>query len=105
VKVAGRWVSTLDLQRELSNDLADEVHDLAVAAVTGTEGLTGIALFAVSRPGREREARDRLQARLDELPAHQRPRWHYWLEALPRTASGKLQLTRLREIHASALGV
>ena len=105
VKVAGRWVSTLDLQRELSNDVASEVQELAVVAVVGSEGLTGIALFAVSKPGRESEAKDRLQVRLDQLPAHQRPRWHYWVDALPRTASGKLELARLREIHASALGV
>jgi acyl-coenzyme A synthetase/AMP-(fatty) acid ligase len=88
VKVAGRWVSTLDLQRELSNDVAAEVEDLAGRA-EGSEGLTGIAVFAVSKPRRENEARGRLQARLDRLPAHQRPRWHYWLDALPRTASGK----------------
>jgi acyl-coenzyme A synthetase/AMP-(fatty) acid ligase len=105
VKVAGRWVSTLELQRELGNDLAADVQDLAVAALIGDEGLTGIALFAVPRPGRESEARDRMQARLDQLPAHQRPRWRYWLDALPRTASGKLELARLKEIHADALGL
>jgi acyl-coenzyme A synthetase/AMP-(fatty) acid ligase len=105
VKVAGRWVSTLELQRELANDLADHVQDLAIAAVAGSEGLTGIAVFAVPVGGRESEAADRLQARLDQLPAHQRPRWRYWLEVLPRTASGKLQVGRLREIHVQALGL
>jgi hypothetical protein len=29
----------------------------------------------------------------------------YWLDALPRTASGSLQLARLREIHAAGLGL
>ena len=105
VKVAGRWVSTLELQRELANDLAGHVQDLAIAAVAGNEGLTGIAVFAVPVPGRESEAADRLQARLDQLPAHQRPRWRYWLHVLPRTASGKLQIGRLREIHVQALGL
>jgi acyl-coenzyme A synthetase/AMP-(fatty) acid ligase len=105
VKVAGRWVSTLELQRELANDLVDHVQDLAIAAVAGSEGLTGIAVFAVPVGGRESEAADRLQARLDQLPAHQRPRWRYWLEVLPRTASGKLQVGRLREIHVQALGL
>jgi acyl-coenzyme A synthetase/AMP-(fatty) acid ligase len=105
VKVAGRWVSTLELQRELSNDLATHVEDLAIAAVAGSEGLTGIALFAVPLPGHESDARDQLQARLEQLPAHQRPRWRYWLDVLPRTASGKLQTGRLREIHAQALGL
>jgi acyl-coenzyme A synthetase/AMP-(fatty) acid ligase len=105
VKVAGRWVSTLELQRELSNDLATHVEDLAIAAVSGSEGLTGIALFAVAVPGHESDAKDRVQARLEQLPAHQRPRWRYWLDVLPRTASGKLQTGRLREIHAQALGL
>jgi acyl-coenzyme A synthetase/AMP-(fatty) acid ligase len=103
VKVTGRWVSTLELQRELGNDLSADVQDLAVIALVGDEGLTSVALFAVPRPGRESEARDRTQARLDLLPAYQRPRWRYWLDALPRTASGKLELARLKEIHAEAL--
>jgi acyl-coenzyme A synthetase/AMP-(fatty) acid ligase len=42
---------------------------------------------------------------LDLLPAYQRPRWRYWLDALPQTASGKLELARLKEIHAEALGL
>jgi acyl-coenzyme A synthetase/AMP-(fatty) acid ligase len=57
VKINSRWVSTLELQRELGNDLSADVQDLAVAALIGDEGLTGIALFVVPRPGRESEAR------------------------------------------------
>jgi hypothetical protein len=64
VKVAGRWVSTLELQRELSNDLAADVRELAAIALAGGEGLTGLVLFAVAMPSRENEARKLLQARL-----------------------------------------
>ena len=105
VKVAGRWVSTLELQQQLSSELAAEVQDLAVAALSGAEGLTGIAVFAVPPAGRREAARVLLQKRLDALPAHQRPRWEYWLDAMPRTATGKLQLARLKEIHRAALGL
>ena len=104
-KVAGRWVSTVDLQQELSNELALEVQDLAVAALAGAEGLTGIAVFAVPRGGREAAARALLRERTENLPAHRRPRWEYWLPAMPRTATGKLQVAGLKAIHASALGL
>jgi len=105
VKVAGRWVSTVDLQQELASELTPEVQDLAVAALAGVEGLTGIAVFAVPRAGREAAARALLRDRVLALPPHRRPRWEYWLGSMPRTATGKLQVAQLKAIHASALGL
>lgn len=105
IKVAGRWVSTLDLQLELGNDLRADVRELAVVGVLGTDGLTGIALFSVPRPGRESEARECADARIGQLPHYQKPRWQYWLDMLPRSSNGKLEWAQLRRIHAEALGL
>ena len=37
------------------------------------------------------------------LPRHRRPRWVHWVRELPLTATGKLQRSRLRDTHESAL--
>jgi acyl-coenzyme A synthetase/AMP-(fatty) acid ligase len=34
------------------------------------------------------------------MPRHRRPRSVHWLDALPLTATGKLQRSRLRALHA-----
>jgi acyl-coenzyme A synthetase/AMP-(fatty) acid ligase len=103
VKVAGRWVSTTDLQQELAGELAAVIQELTVVALSGAEGLIGIAAFAVPREGRESAARATMDEQIMRLPAHRRPRWQYWLAAMPRTATGKLQVAQLKAIHAAAL--
>jgi acyl-coenzyme A synthetase/AMP-(fatty) acid ligase len=42
-----------------------------------------------------------LRGHADHLPPHQRPRWLYSVEALPRTPTGKLVRRRLRDLHAT----
>ncbi|PWT70551.1 MAG: 4-hydroxybenzoate--CoA ligase [Proteobacteria bacterium] len=102
-KVAGRWVSTTDLQQELAAELAALIQELAVVALSGAEGLIGMAVFAVPREDRENAARAAMDEQIIRLPAHRRPRWQYWLTAMPRTATGKLQVAQLKAIHAASL--
>jgi acyl-coenzyme A synthetase/AMP-(fatty) acid ligase len=79
------------------------LQDSTVLGIAGAEGLTGLALYAVA----PRDGRAAAQARLSEvvsrMPAYQQPRWVYWLEALPRTPTGKLSMAGLREHHVKAL--
>jgi len=63
-----------------------------------TAAILSIAVFAVAAPGRERQARRLVDATIDELPKQKRPRAVRWTSELPRTATGKLQRNKLREL-------
>jgi acyl-coenzyme A synthetase/AMP-(fatty) acid ligase len=103
LKVAGRWVDTQAVQGAIAYGMGGQLRELAVLGIAGAEGLTGLALYIVA----PREVRAAAQARLVEvvsrLPAHQQPRWVYWLDTLPRTPTGKLSTAWLREHHVHAL--
>jgi len=60
-------------------------------------------VLAIALPGREDDARRRLDRAIGELPGHRRPSWIHWVSELPLTATGKLQRSRLREAHDAAL--
>jgi acyl-coenzyme A synthetase/AMP-(fatty) acid ligase len=103
LKVAGRWVDTQAVQGAVACGMGALLQELAVLGIAGAEGLTGLALYVVA----SRDVRAAAQARLAEvaarLPAHQQPRWVYWLDMLPRTPTGKLSTAGLREHHVKAL--
>jgi acyl-coenzyme A synthetase/AMP-(fatty) acid ligase len=99
VKIAGRWVSVMELEAQLSRQCGTDVGELAVAALPGPEGLSGIAVFAAAGAGGRAAAGAALARAGAGLPAHQRPRWVHWVEGLPRTASGKLARTELQALH------
>jgi acyl-coenzyme A synthetase/AMP-(fatty) acid ligase len=65
-------------------------------AVTDADGLQRLALFVTAR-----EAEDPTRAAAaacERLPRHKRPKWIRALDELPRTATGKIQRFKLREI-------
>ncbi len=99
LKIAGQWVSTQWVERTLRAACGDAVQDVAAVGVKSADDLTAISAFVVATPTREREAQQRLQEVLAELSGHKRPRWIHWVEALPQTATGKLQRSRLGALH------
>jgi acyl-coenzyme A synthetase/AMP-(fatty) acid ligase len=99
VKVAGRWVSILELEAQLAPHCRDGIGEFAAAAVPGPEGLCGIAIFAVAAGAGRAAAERALQQAVARLPTHQRPRWVHWVDQLPRTASGKLARAALQTLH------
>jgi len=103
LKVAGQWVSTIWIEHALAEAGGDAIDQVAAIGVPTREGLTTISVLAVALPGREDDARRRLDAAIDRLPQHRRPCWVYWVSELPVTATGKLQRSRLRDAHESAL--
>ncbi|HET8744001.1 MAG TPA: AMP-binding protein [Ramlibacter sp.] len=103
LKIAGQWVSTLWVEQRLAPVLGDAVLQFAATGVSTDEGLTALALLAVAVPGHEAEAQRRMAAAVEALPRHRRPRWVHWMEALPLTATGKLQRSALKGLHAQAL--
>jgi acyl-coenzyme A synthetase/AMP-(fatty) acid ligase len=99
LKVAGQWVDTVALQEELARQLGESVAELSVVALAGSEGLAAPGLFVVPARGEEARARARLDEVCSRMPPHQRPRFVYWLAALPRTATGKLHRAELLALH------
>jgi acyl-coenzyme A synthetase/AMP-(fatty) acid ligase len=103
LKVSGQWVSTIWVEHALAEAGGDAVDHVAAVGVPTSDGLTSIAVLAVAVGGREDEARERLRAGIARLPKYRRPLWVHWVGALPLTATGKLQRSRLRAAHESAL--
>jgi acyl-coenzyme A synthetase/AMP-(fatty) acid ligase len=100
LKIAGQWVSTLWVEQSLAGACADTLHQVAALGVISREGLSELAVLAVAAPGNKDEAARRMAVAIEAMPRHRRPRSVHWLEALPLTATGKLQRSRLRALHA-----
>jgi len=97
LKISGQWVSILDVEQTLLAAGAGSIEGLAAVGVDNVEGLASIVLFAVATPGRETQARERLDAGIAALPKLKRPRIVEWVRELPLTATGKLQRGKLKQ--------
>jgi acyl-coenzyme A synthetase/AMP-(fatty) acid ligase len=102
VKISGQWVSVVDVDATLLAACDDWVHELGSTPFENDDGLSSIALFAVAKPGSSEQAARALQAAIETLPKQRRPRETYWVEALPRTPTGKLQRNKLQLLRTSA---
>jgi benzoate-CoA ligase len=97
LRVSGHWVSPHEVEAALIGHAA--VLEAAVVAQNDAEGLDKPKAFVVLRDGIE--ASDSLA---DELKAHVKaalapycyPRWVEFCNALPKTATGKIQRFKLR---------
>ena len=104
LKISGRWVSTLWVEQALSLAAGHSVLQLACIGVPTEGGLTALSLLLlVAAPGQQAAAAQRISTGIAELPGYRRPRWVHWLDALPLTATGKLQRARLVALHQAAL--
>jgi len=103
LKISGQWVSTLWIEQALAEAAGAAAGQIAAVGVPTAEGLMRIAILAVAAPGREEEARQRIEAGVGNLPKHRRPCWVHWVKELPLTATGKVQRSRLRDVHELAL--
>lgn len=99
LKVSGQWVSPAEI--EACALTVPDVLDAAVVGFPNEDGLTRIALFVIPRNA------DTDQASLSEsllatfkatLSIYKCPRTIRFVEELPRTATGKTQRYRLREM-------
>ena len=98
LKISGQWVSIHDVEQALTAGCGREVAELGAVTFENEHGLASVAVFAVASPGRERQAERLLHATIDALPKQKRPRAVRWTHELPRTATGKLQRNKLREL-------
>ncbi len=98
MKISGQWVSTLGVEQALLGGCGDCVLEMGTVGTTSADGLAELALFVVVAPGRDAEAKLRIDAAIDALPGFKRPRRIRFVTELPRTATGKLQRRKLAEL-------
>jgi len=96
LKIAGQWVQPGELE-ELAG-LEAAVAEAACVPVPDADGLERLALFVTATGDAMAAQRAALQACERALPRHKRPKWVRAIDELPRTATGKVQRFKLREI-------
>ncbi len=103
LKVGGIWVSPFEVEDALGSHAW--VLEAAVVGAEDADGLTKPRAFVVLQPHAEGEAPDAVR---EALKAHVKarigpwkyPRWIEIVDALPKTATGKIQRYKLREAGA-----
>jgi len=96
LKVAGQWVRPGEVEEAAALDPA--VAETACVPVLDGDGLQRLALFVTARGDPAEAGRAATAACEQALPPHKRPKWVRVVADLPRTASGKVQRFKLREI-------
>jgi benzoate-CoA ligase family protein len=100
-KVNGRWLSPAEVESALMAHPA--IREAAVVARNDETGLTKVAAYVVvndefsASPQLIRELQEWV---VEKIGAYKRPQWIEFLLELPKTATGKLQRFKLRELQA-----
>jgi acyl-coenzyme A synthetase/AMP-(fatty) acid ligase len=92
VKVAGQWVWPAELEETALSDSA--VTEAACVPLPDGDGLQRLALFVTGKA----DAAAAAARACERLPRHKRPKWIRAVAELPRTATGKVQRYKLREL-------
>jgi benzoate-CoA ligase family protein len=100
-KVNGRWLSPAEVESTLIAHPA--IREAAVIARDDESGLTKSAAYVVVNDefaASAQLARELQDWVAEKIGAYKRPRWIEFLPELPKTATGKLQRFKLRELQA-----
>jgi benzoate-CoA ligase len=100
LKVSGLYVSPAEVESVLISHPA--VLEAAVVAKADREGLTKPCAFVVLKPSCRVGIEELQQHVKSRLAPYKYPRWIEFVTALPKTATGKVQRFRLRELAAQA---
>jgi benzoate-CoA ligase len=96
LKISGQWVSPAEIE-ECARAVPGVADAVAVGAADG-DGLVRLTLFLVAVGGEEDAVQTRVQEKLlATLSRYKCPRRIVFVDAIPRTATGKAQRFRLRE--------
>ncbi len=97
VKIAGQWVQPGELEEAVLG--LEAVAEAACVAAPDQDGFERLALFVAARGADAQAAVAAAAAACDQkLPRHKRPKWILPVAELPRTATGKVQRFKLREL-------
>jgi benzoate-CoA ligase len=102
VKIAGQWVQPEELEEAVADQPA--IAEVACVTVTDAEGFERLALFIASRGDAAQARAAAEQACARKLPRFKQPKWIRNVAELPRTATGKVQRFKLRELIERELG-
>lgn len=103
LKVGGMWVSPVEVENALVEH--PRVLECGVCGRSDRDGLIKPVAFVVLRDGATGTAdlaQELIQYVRERLAEYKRPRWVEFLPDLPRTATGKIQRFKLRELAAAA---
>lgn len=100
-KVSGQWVSPIEVESALISN--NDVLEAAVIPAQDADKLIKPKAFVVVKPTADRDAiEDRLKAHVKaHLEPWKYPRWIQIVDALPKTATGKIQRFKLRNCERS----
>jgi len=96
VKVAGQWVQPGELEEVVLGE--PSIAEVACVPCADADGFERLALFVAPRAQAEEAVAAATRACEMNLPRHKRPKWVRPIAELPRTATGKVQRFKLREI-------
>jgi benzoate-CoA ligase len=100
LKVSGIYVSPFEIEATLVQH--PDVLEAAVVGFTDPDGLTKTKAFVVRKPGHDVSAADLKDFIKDRLAAFKYPREIAFVDDLPKTATGKIQRFRLRELESTS---
>jgi benzoate-CoA ligase len=93
-KVKGLWVSPIEIESVLAEH--PEVTEAAVIVSTDENGLATAKAYLVIRKGSETLKNELYEFARARLPLYKTPTQYEFLEAMPRTSTGKIQRFKLR---------
>jgi benzoate-CoA ligase len=96
VKVAGQWVQPAELEEAVTGEPG--IAEAACVQVTDSEGFERLALFVAASGGEAQAVAAAGRICEEKLPRFKRPKWIRAVAELPRTATGKIQRFKLREL-------
>lgn len=96
IKVAGQWVQPGELEDAVISSTS--IAEAACVRISDRDGFERLALYVAAGADPEAAVRAATQACERNLAQYKRPRWIRAIAELPRTATGKVQRYKLREI-------
>jgi benzoate-CoA ligase len=102
MKIAGQWVQPGELEEAVAGDPA--ISEVACVQVTDVEGFERLAMFVATRGESAKALAAAGRVCEEKLPRFKRPMWIRAVAELPRTATGKVQRFKLRELIERELG-
>ena len=99
LKVSGIYVSPFEVEATLVQH--DAVLEAAVIGVADEQGLTKTKAFVVLKAGRQATEAELKAFVKDRLAPYKYPRAIAFIAELPKTATGKIQRFKLRELEAA----
>jgi acyl-coenzyme A synthetase/AMP-(fatty) acid ligase len=102
IKAGGIWVSPMEVEGRLLEHPA--VAECAVVGHRNDAGLEEVVACVVPEPGQSVDADGLIAFCTERLATFKRPRQVLALDALPKTATGKVRRVVVREVVARRLG-